>query len=112
MAPVVRRSARAIAVDDLGRLVLIKRTRPGSLPYWTTPGGGVEPDDLSMTATLTRELREELGAEADIAQQVLILSEQTDEGMLVQHFFLCHIRTIDLARRCGPEFEDPSRGLR
>ena len=37
-----RRSARAILIDDDGYLVLIKRTRPGRTPYWTTAGGGVE----------------------------------------------------------------------
>jgi len=37
-----RRSARAILIDDDGHLVLIRRTRPGRAPYWTTAGGGVE----------------------------------------------------------------------
>jgi hypothetical protein len=39
--PVERRSARAILIDDAGRLVLIKRSKPGREPYWTTAGGGV-----------------------------------------------------------------------
>jgi hypothetical protein len=34
-----RHAARAILIDDAGRLVLIKRTRPGQVPYWTTAGG-------------------------------------------------------------------------
>ena len=41
-----------------GRLVLIRRTRPGQAPYWTTAGGGVEDSDESAEAALHRELRE------------------------------------------------------
>lgn len=41
--PVVRRSVRAVLIDDEVRLLMIKRTRPGVAPYWTTPGGGIEP---------------------------------------------------------------------
>lgn len=55
-----RRAARAILIDDEGRLVLIKRTKPGREPYWTAPGGGVEADDVSVEAALRRELAEEL----------------------------------------------------
>lgn len=62
---VSRRSARALLLDDDGRLVLIKRTKPGQFPYWTTPGGGVEPGE-STTGALERELDEELGASASI----------------------------------------------
>lgn len=53
-----RRAARAILIDDLGRLVLIKRTKPGQPPYWTAPGGGVEDTDASVEAALYRELAE------------------------------------------------------
>jgi hypothetical protein len=42
-----RRAARAIFIDDLGRHVLIKRTKPGQPPYWTAPGDGVEDTDTS-----------------------------------------------------------------
>jgi 8-oxo-dGTP pyrophosphatase MutT (NUDIX family) len=57
-----RRAARAILIDDLGQLVLIKRTKLGQAPYWTAPGGGVDDTDASVEAALHRELAEELGA--------------------------------------------------
>jgi 8-oxo-dGTP pyrophosphatase MutT (NUDIX family) len=60
---VERRSARAILIDDAGKLVLIRRSRPGRAPYWTTAGGGVEESDASVEAAMRRELFEELGAE-------------------------------------------------
>lgn len=65
-----RRAARAIVTDDEARLVLIKRTKPGQQPYWTTPGGGVEDSDPSIEAALHRELHEELGAEVVGVSQV------------------------------------------
>ncbi|MGH3387545.1 MAG: NUDIX domain-containing protein [Actinomadura sp.] len=112
MQSVVKRSSRAILLDREGRLLLIKRTEPGQDPYWTTPGGGLEPDDVSVDAALVRELREELGAEIDAppTQVFLVSSPAGDEGVGVQHFFVCRLQTLDLGQRSGPEFDDPSRG--
>lgn len=105
-----RRAARAILIDDLGRLVLIKRTKPGQAPYWTAPGGGVEDTDASVEAALYRELAEELGAEAADASQVFLLSSPSDIGVAVQHFFVARLAGLDESARSGPEFNDPSRG--
>lgn len=105
-----RRAARAILIDDQGRLVLIKRTKPGQEPYWTAPGGGVEDSDSSIEAALYRELSEELGAEAAGASQVFLFSSPSDAGVAVQHFFVARLAMIDESARSGPEFSDPSRG--
>lgn len=110
MESVVKRSARAILIDDQGRLLLVKRTRPGTAPYWTAPGGGVESDDPSVEAALVRELREELGAEVDSAQQVFMVSNPAGGGVGVQHIFVCRLRKLVLSQRSGPEFDDPARG--
>ena len=111
MTGVVKRAARAIVIDDDGRLLLVKRTKPGRAPYWTTPGGGVEPGDVSVKHAMVRELREELGAEVGAVQQVFLVSEQVGAGgVAVQHFFVCCLRRLDLDRRHGPEFLEPGRG--
>jgi 8-oxo-dGTP pyrophosphatase MutT (NUDIX family) len=107
---VARRSARAIIIDDNARLVLIKRTRPGRAPYWTTAGGGVEESDGSVEAAMRREIFEELGAEAGPASQVFMLSQHTPRGARVQHYFVTRLVRLDLAARNGPEVLDPSRG--
>ena len=60
LARVERRSARAILIDGVGRLVLIRRTKPGRPMYWTTAGGGVEDGDSSVEAAMHREIFEEL----------------------------------------------------
>jgi ADP-ribose pyrophosphatase YjhB (NUDIX family) len=105
-----RRAARAILIDDQGRLVLIKRTKPGQEPYWTGPGGGVEDSDSSIESALYRELSEELGAEVAGASQVFLFSSPSDAGVAVQHFFVARLVTLDERARSGPEFADPSRG--
>lgn len=105
-----RRTARAILLDTDGCLVLIRRTKPGQLPYWTAPGGGVEETDASVEAALHRELAEELGAEVAGASQVFLLSSPSDSGVAVQHFFVARLTKLDEAARSGPEFDDLSRG--
>jgi ADP-ribose pyrophosphatase YjhB (NUDIX family) len=97
-------------IDDLGRLALVKRTKPGHEPYWTAPGGGVEDSDSSIKAALHRELREELGAAATAASQVFLFSSPSGAGIAVQHFFVARLATFDESVRSGPEISDPSRG--
>ena len=105
-----RRSARAILIDDDGYLVLIRRTRPGRAPYWTTAGGGVEDGDASIAAAMHRELAEELGATAIGASPVFLDSWTSEAGLHVQHFFVTRLASMDLSTRNGPEFDDPARG--
>ncbi|SDU47374.1 NUDIX domain-containing protein [Jiangella alkaliphila] len=105
-----RRAARAILIDDRGRLVLIKRSKPGQAPYWTAPGGGVEDTDASVEVALYRELAEELGALATDASQVFLFSSPSDAGVTVQYFFVARLAGLDESARSGPEFSDPSRG--
>jgi 8-oxo-dGTP pyrophosphatase MutT (NUDIX family) len=110
--PVVKRTARAILLDGTS-LVLIKRTKPGLAPYWVTPGGGVELGDTTVTEALHRELDEELGAKvADVVpafvDTVEHIADDGSHGVKVQHFFACRLVTMDLARRHGPEVDEPT----
>ena len=97
-----RQAARAILIDDDGRLVLIERTKPGQAPYWTTPGGGVDSTDESIEAALHRELAEELGAAASGAARVFLFSSPSDAGVAVQHFFVARLKKLDESARSGP----------
>lgn len=107
---IARHSARAILIDDQARLLLIKRTKPGRAPYWTTAGGGVEDADASVEAAMRREVFEELGAEAGPASPVFLATGRTARGVQVQHYFVARLVRLDLAARNGPELLDPSRG--
>lgn len=103
-----RRAARGIVIDDEGRLILIKRTKPGQDPYWTTPGGGIEDSDATVEDALRPELAEELGATADGYQQVFLASDPTDAGVAIQYFFVARLTSLYLAERYGPELASPS----
>lgn len=110
MRNVVRRSVRALLLDEAGQLLLIRRTKPGLDPYWTVPGGGVEPGDAGLRAALVRELREELGAQACGYRPVFVHMEDHPGGVVVQCFFACRLVSCDEAARTGAEFDDPARG--
>lgn len=131
--PVVKRTARAVLLDgdDIGApasasryghgvrtgaapdLLLIKRTKPGCAPYWITPGGGVEPDiDATVVDALHRELDEELGAEVTDVLPAFVDTVPhptglAEDGVKVQHFFVCRLVSMDLAKRHGPEIDEP-----
>ncbi|MFR9673107.1 NUDIX domain-containing protein [Streptomyces sp. TR06-5] len=110
--PVVKRTARAILLDGTD-MIVIKRTKPGLAPYWITPGGGVEPDvDGTVVQALHREMDEELGAKvADVVPAFVDTvphpTEDAADGVKIQHFFVCRLESMDLARRHGPEVEEP-----
>ncbi|MBL8116169.1 MAG: NUDIX domain-containing protein [Anaerolineae bacterium] len=110
----VNHRVRALLLTHRATILLIKRVRQGDEPYWVLPGGGVEPGDGSFEAALRRELKEELGATAEILHEVFMTEDpgQSDlEGWLVQHhFFICRLLGYDLSRRDGPEFLDPTKG--
>ncbi|MFJ8202710.1 NUDIX hydrolase [Micromonospora chalcea] len=110
MRQIVRRSVRAILLDEDDRLVLIKRVKPGQAPYWTTPGGGVEQEDVSLEAALRRELHEELGADADRFAQVFLFTVAAGDEVSVQHFYACRLLRLREDAGTGQEFDDPSRG--
>jgi ADP-ribose pyrophosphatase YjhB (NUDIX family) len=107
---IVRRSARAILIDDDGNLVLIRRTKPGVPVYWTTAGGGVEGTDASVEAAMHREIAEELGATAIGASQVFLASGPSRFGLTVSHYFVARLTGIDLSLRTGPELSNPAKG--
>src|SRR3954471_5385075 len=64
MSPVnLRRSVRAIILDEEDRVLLCRFALPGptgAVVVWAAPGGGVEPGETPLAA-LRRELPEEVG---------------------------------------------------
>ncbi|MDH6576452.1 NUDIX domain-containing protein [Kitasatospora sp. MAP5-34] len=122
--PVVKRTARAILLEldpdaphAPATIVLIKRTRPGSHPYWITPGGGVERADRTVVDALHREMDEELGGKVqDVVPAFVdtVAHSHHEDGTLahphgvkVQHFFVCRLASMDPSLRHGPEVDEP-----
>jgi len=65
----VRNSVKALIWND-GKLLAV-RIAPKGKPFYVLPGGGQELAE-SFTDTLHRECREELGAEVEIGELVLV----------------------------------------
>lgn len=55
--------AKALIFNDENKVLLLERDHPIKKLYWDLPGGRVQKDE-SLTETLIRELREEIGLEA------------------------------------------------
>lgn len=106
---IVRR-VRAILLTDEKTIMFIKRVKPHKPPYWVAPGGGVEDGDDDLLTTLQRELHEELGAQAQVLCKAFVLEHEKAGKNLEEHFYICKLLDYDLSLRCGPEFDDPSRG--
>jgi ADP-ribose pyrophosphatase len=103
-------SVRAVVLDG-DRLLLFRRTVPGRPRYWSVPGGHVEPGDATLEHTLHREVLEELGATVGSVTPLTTLTCHRPDGVKTQHVYGCRLLTIDPALRCGPEFDDPARGV-
>jgi 8-oxo-dGTP pyrophosphatase MutT (NUDIX family) len=107
----LNKRVRAILLTQEGELLFIKRVKPnGKPPYWVAPGGGVEAEDASLLSALERELIEELGARAEVVRVAFVLHHEKKNRLLEEHFFICHLRDLDLTLRHGPEFDRPEKG--
>jgi 8-oxo-dGTP diphosphatase len=70
VARTARPAARILLCDRAGRILLFRFTpEDGRPPFWTTPGGAVDPGE-SYEAAARRELREETGLDLDCGPQV------------------------------------------
>ncbi len=68
-APVRVPCVGGVAIDQQGRLLLVRRGRPPAAGRWSLPGGRVEPGE-SEAAALAREVLEETGLVVDIGPLV------------------------------------------
>jgi len=104
-------SVRAILRNDNGQLVFIKREKADLVPYWVTPGGGVEDTDENLETALKREIMEEIGGQIEIMKVAFELERELPDGIIQNTtFFNCKLLQYDLTQQSGPEFLDPSSG--
>ena len=92
--------AAIIVVDGL--VLLTQRPANVHLPnLWEFPGGKVEPGE-SLQAALRRELREEIGVDAEVREEFFTTTHRYPEKTVELHFFNCNItegepRAIEVA---------------
>ncbi len=102
---------RALLITNGDKLILMKRVREGTAPYWVAPGGGVEKTDANLESALKRELREELGAEVDVVKLLRLEDFQLEEEIFVkQYIFLCRLLSYNSNNASGAELKDATRG--
>jgi 8-oxo-dGTP diphosphatase len=89
-----------------GRVLLCRQEKPDK-EYWLLPGGGVDGGETLIEA-LRRELREELGVEADVQFEgpVAIVDSIAPKGQLLTRKHVVHIIfAADLSHRSLSDVE-------
>jgi mutator protein MutT len=83
--------AAALIQDDHGRYLLTRRRKGTHLEdLWEFPGGKREPGE-TLESCLVRELREELGADFEVDQEVETVRWAYPEKTVVLHFYRCRV---------------------
>jgi 8-oxo-dGTP diphosphatase len=81
----------AAVIEDDDRFLLTRRLSGTHLAgLWEFPGGKREPGER-LEATLAREIREELGVEADVGGRILETRHVYPTRAVELHFFRCTI---------------------
>jgi 8-oxo-dGTP diphosphatase len=79
----------AAIIEDHGRYFVTKRQQGVHLEgLWEFPGGKCEPDE-SLEECLRRELKEELGVDATIGEEVLAVTHDYPGRRVELHFISC-----------------------
>ena len=81
----------AAVIEREGCFLVTERQKGVHLEgYWEFPGGKCE-DGESMEQCLRRELREELGADAQVGDEVLAVTHEYPERTIELHFVACRL---------------------
>ena len=79
----------AAIVEDHGRYFVTRRQKGVHLEgLWEFPGGKCEPGE-SLAECLRRELKEELGAEVEIGEEIFTVTHHYPDRSVELHFLSC-----------------------
>ena len=97
---------RALITDDRGRILFAKKA--GS-EFWSLPGGKLDGDDTSLQSCLVRELKEELGVDAEIGTIRFVQELHKDNTRYVELIWSATIHgsppSEDISKISGGELE-------
>ena len=87
-----RRIVVSAAVVERGAHYLVTRRLAGTHleGFWEFPGGKCEPAETVLEC-LIREIREELGCEITVDEEILSVSHEYPDRIVDLHFFRCHV---------------------
>ena len=105
-----RQIARAVVVDTDGRVCLLQVERCdefGQGAFVETAGGGVEEGE-ELTEALTRELREELGAQVEVLEKIGTVRDCYNliHRRNINHYYLCRATAFSAPQLTRQERED------
>ena len=81
----------AAVVERGGQFLVTRRLRGTHLEgMWEFPGGKCEPGETHV-ACLEREILEELGCAAHVGEELLTVSHDYHDRLVVLHFFRCEM---------------------
>jgi 8-oxo-dGTP diphosphatase len=79
----------AAIIEDHGRYFVTRRMKGAHLEgLWEFPGGKIEPGE-SLRDALRRELKEELGTEAVVGEEVFTVTHDYADRRVELHFLSC-----------------------
>ena len=81
----------AAVIEQDGRYLVTRRHKGTHLEgLWEFPGGKCD-DGEPLPACLRRELREELGTDAEIGEEIFTVTHRYPERSVELHFFACRL---------------------
>jgi 8-oxo-dGTP diphosphatase len=81
----------AAVIEEDGRFLVTRRPQGVHLEgHWEFPGGKCEPGE-SLNACLRRELLEELGSNATIGEELLVVTHDYPDRAVELHFIACRL---------------------
>jgi 8-oxo-dGTP diphosphatase len=94
----------AAVIERAGTFLLTRRLEGTHLAgAWEFPGGKCEPGE-SLHECLRREILEELGVDCTIGRQILEVTHEYPERIVVLHFFSCDL-SAEPTPRLGQEMQ-------
>jgi 8-oxo-dGTP diphosphatase len=82
----------AAVIERDGAYFVTRRQRGVHLEgFWEFPGGKCDPGE-SLEDCLRRELREELGVEAEVGREIFTVTHEYPERSVELHFMACTLR--------------------
>ena len=81
----------AAIVEDHGRYFVTRRQKGVHLEgFWEFPGGKCEPGE-SLTHCLRREMKEELGVDAVVGDEIFSVTHDYPDRSVELHFLVCRL---------------------